>query len=151
MTTFSAITTLDNQEAADSLGEALERLDPAPYGVGVFEIEDGSGRREVAAHFMAAPDAASLALCAAAFGAKPFKGVASLPKRHFSIMDNAPDITEKRVIILGHLSETRKHLKISHKPSFARPSATFTKTGNQRECEFKTNETPGYRHCRCLH
>ena len=47
MSTYTALTTLDGEAAARALGEALERMDPEPYGVGVFEIEDGSDRWEV--------------------------------------------------------------------------------------------------------
>ena len=43
MPTFSALTTLMGEDAAKALAEAVEKLDPAPVGVGVFEIEDGSG------------------------------------------------------------------------------------------------------------
>jgi len=72
MPTYSALTTLEGKPAAETLGEAMERLDPAPTGVGVFEIEDESGLWEVGGYFIDAPDAAGLALLAAAFGAKPF-------------------------------------------------------------------------------
>ena len=71
MTTYSA-TTLTTESGAKALGDALEALDPAPYGVGVFEVEDGSGDWEVSAFFMDPPDEAGLALAAAAFGARPF-------------------------------------------------------------------------------
>ena len=47
-------------------------MEPAPYGVGVFEIEDGSGDWEVAAFFMDRPNDVDLALIAAAFGARDF-------------------------------------------------------------------------------
>ncbi|MCE8472537.1 50S ribosomal protein L11 methyltransferase, partial [Rhodovulum sulfidophilum] len=44
MPTYSALTTLTAKEAAEALAEAIEeRLDPEPMGVGVFEMEDGSG------------------------------------------------------------------------------------------------------------
>lgn len=72
MTTWTALTTLDDKDRADALGEAMERLDPEPTGVGVFEIEDGSGTWEVGGYFDERPDAAALDLLAAAFGAKPF-------------------------------------------------------------------------------
>lgn len=73
MTTWTALTTLDGEEAAEALGAAMEeRLDPAPMGLGVFEIEDGSGRWEVGGYFTERPDEAALALLATAFGAEPF-------------------------------------------------------------------------------
>jgi ribosomal protein L11 methyltransferase len=57
----------------------MERLDPAPTGVGVFEVEDGSGLWEVGGYFVDAPDATGLALMAAAFDARPFV-VSELPE-----------------------------------------------------------------------
>ena len=62
MTAYSALTTLPGEAAAQALGEAMERLEPAPMGVGVFEVEDGSGRWEVGGYFDTAPDIAGLAL-----------------------------------------------------------------------------------------
>jgi ribosomal protein L11 methyltransferase len=79
MTTFTAFTTLGGREAAEALGAALERLDPAPEGVGVVEIEDGAGRFEVAGYFAEAPDAVGLALLAAAHRAAEF-AVSELPE-----------------------------------------------------------------------
>ncbi|QHQ37204.1 50S ribosomal protein L11 methyltransferase [Algicella marina] len=72
MTTFTALTTLKARDAAERLGDAMERLEPAPTGVGVFEIEDGSGTWEVGGYFLERPDTAALALLAAVFGAAPF-------------------------------------------------------------------------------
>ena len=79
MPTFTALTTLDDPLRAEALGEMLEGLDPAPTGVGVFEMEDGSGRWEVGGYFMEAPDGVALALLAAAQGARPFV-VSELPE-----------------------------------------------------------------------
>ena len=72
MTTFTALTTVMGKEAAERLGEAMERLNPEPTGVGVFEVEDGSGLWEVGGYFSETPDVGGLDLLAAAFGAKPF-------------------------------------------------------------------------------
>jgi len=72
MATWTALTTLDGQAAADALAGAMETLDPAPVAVGVLEIEDGSGAREVGGHFTEPPDAAGLALLATIHGARPF-------------------------------------------------------------------------------
>ena len=79
MPTWTALTTLPGRDPAEALGEALERLTPAPEGVGVFEIEDGSGRWEVGAYFTDLPDDTLLAVMAAAFGAEPF-AVSELPE-----------------------------------------------------------------------
>ncbi len=78
MPTFTALTTLPGQPAAEALGAAMERLDPEPTGIGVFEVEDGSGLWEVGGYFLGKPDAAGLALLAASFGAAPF-AVSELP------------------------------------------------------------------------
>jgi len=79
MPTFTALTTLAGAEAANALAEAMERLDPQPTGVGVFEIEDGSGLWEVGGYFVAPPDQAGLALLAVIHGAKSFS-VSELPE-----------------------------------------------------------------------
>ncbi|MEL6978404.1 MAG: 50S ribosomal protein L11 methyltransferase [Pseudomonadota bacterium] len=71
MSVYSALTTLPGEEAAAALGEALEAA-LGPSGLGVFEIEDGSGLWEVGGYFDAPPDAGKLALLAAAYGAAEF-------------------------------------------------------------------------------
>ncbi len=78
MPTFTALTTLEGKDPANRLGEAMENMDPAPTGVGVFEIEDDSGLWEVGAYFTEEPDEAELAILQVAFGAKPF-AVSELP------------------------------------------------------------------------
>lgn len=72
MPTYTALTTLIGKEPAEALGEAVEELDPMPEGVGVFEIEDGSGLWEVGVYYTEEPDDVALDILAAAFGAKPF-------------------------------------------------------------------------------
>ncbi|MCP1169692.1 50S ribosomal protein L11 methyltransferase [Limimaricola litoreus] len=72
MPVYTAITQLDDQRRGEVLSEALEDLEPAPYGTGVFEIEDGSGLYEVTAYFEEAPDAVALDLLAASHGAGGF-------------------------------------------------------------------------------
>ena len=79
MTTFTALTTLLGKINASDLGDALERLTPEPIGVGVFELEDGSGLWEVGAYFSEKPDDISLALLAAVFQAEGFK-ISELPQ-----------------------------------------------------------------------
>ncbi|MDD9715942.1 50S ribosomal protein L11 methyltransferase [Dinoroseobacter sp. PD6] len=79
MPTYTAYTTLPGKAPAEELGAALETLTPVPTGVGVFEIEDGSGLWEVGAYFIEAPDETALALLAAAFDARPFS-VSELPE-----------------------------------------------------------------------
>ncbi|WP_224813837.1 50S ribosomal protein L11 methyltransferase [Hasllibacter sp. MH4015] len=72
MPTWTALTTLKDKQAAEALGEALEGLEPEPTGVGVFEMEDGSGLWEVGGYFVDEPDDIALRLLAAAHGAKAF-------------------------------------------------------------------------------
>lgn len=79
MTTWTAFTTLPGKALAEALGIALEALDPAPTGVGVFEIEDGQGRWEVGGYFTHTPDEIALALLAAVYGAGDFV-VSELPE-----------------------------------------------------------------------
>lgn len=79
MPTYTALTTLNGREAADALGVAMERLSPEPTGVGVFELEDGSGLWEIGGYFVEAPDETALALLAAAFEARPF-AVSEVPE-----------------------------------------------------------------------
>ncbi|MQY43066.1 methyltransferase domain-containing protein [Epibacterium sp. SM1969] len=79
MPTYTALTTLTGKSQAEALGDAMETLTPEPTGVGVFEIEDGSGTWEVGGYFIEAPDQAGLALLATIHGAKPF-AVSELPE-----------------------------------------------------------------------
>jgi ribosomal protein L11 methyltransferase len=79
MPTWTALTTLPEKARAEALGDALETLAPEPVGVGVFEMEDGSGLWEVGAYFTDTPDDIALSLLAAAHGAQPF-AVSELPE-----------------------------------------------------------------------
>ncbi|SDW13606.1 50S ribosomal protein L11 methyltransferase [Litoreibacter albidus] len=72
MPTYTALTTLMGEPAAQALGVALEALEPAPTGVGVFEVEDGSGLWEVGGYFLEQPSDIELALLTAMHNAKPF-------------------------------------------------------------------------------
>ncbi len=79
MPTYTALTTLMGEDAANALAEAIEKMEPEPTGVGVFEIEDDSGLWEVGAYFLEAPNEAVLELLAMAFDAKPF-ALSELPE-----------------------------------------------------------------------
>ncbi|ARE41737.1 Ribosomal protein L11 methyltransferase [Rhodovulum sp. P5] len=79
MPTFTAFTTLTGKDPAEALGLAMERLTPEPTGIGVFEIEDGSGLWEVGGYFTEDPDRAGLALLANMHGAADFT-VSELPE-----------------------------------------------------------------------
>tara|TARA_R110002033_G_scaffold12580_8_gene38123 strand:+ start:2226 stop:3098 length:873 start_codon:yes stop_codon:yes gene_type:complete len=79
MPTYTALTTLTGKTAAEALGAAMERLEPEPTGIGVFEVEDGSGLWEVGGYFSEQPDATALALLATMMEAKPFV-ISELPE-----------------------------------------------------------------------
>ncbi|MEM6757975.1 MAG: 50S ribosomal protein L11 methyltransferase [Pseudomonadota bacterium] len=79
MRTWTALTTLPGKAQAEKLGAAMEALDPAPTGIGVFEVEDASGMWEVGGYFTESPDETALLLLATALGAKPFS-VSELPE-----------------------------------------------------------------------
>jgi ribosomal protein L11 methyltransferase len=79
MPTYSALTTLPGEVPAQALAAAMERMQPEPTGVGVFEIEDGSGLWEVGGYFLEPPDQVMLEVLATAFGAKPF-ALSELPE-----------------------------------------------------------------------
>ncbi|WP_415403849.1 50S ribosomal protein L11 methyltransferase [Tateyamaria sp. SN3-11] len=79
MPTWTALTTVPGKAAGETIGAALENLDPAPTGVGVFEVEDGSGLWEVGAYFTDKPDETALLLLSTALDAKPFT-VSELPE-----------------------------------------------------------------------
>ena len=72
MPTYTALTTLMGEPAAQVLSEGLEALEPAPTGVAVFEVDDGSGLWEVGGYFLEQPSDIELALLTAMHGAKPF-------------------------------------------------------------------------------
>lgn len=79
MPTFTAFTTLDDRDQAEALAELIEDMEPTPYGVGVFEIEDGSGKWEIGSYFLEKPDGVVLDLYALSHGAAPFV-VSELPE-----------------------------------------------------------------------
>jgi ribosomal protein L11 methyltransferase len=72
MTTYSALITMPGEEIAIAISEALEALVPEPTGIGVFEMEDGSGLWEVGAYFDEKPDEAALAVFAGMHDLTPF-------------------------------------------------------------------------------
>jgi ribosomal protein L11 methyltransferase len=99
---YSAITTTEGLAPAQALAEAVEELDPAPFAVGHFEIEDGSGLFEVGAHFEEEPDAVALALLAAAFGARPWT-VSEVPEVDWvaKVRRDLPPVEAGRFFLYG--------------------------------------------------
>jgi len=102
MTTFTALTTMMGKPAAQAMSDAMEGMDPAPTGVGVFEVEDGSGLWEVGGYFEGAPDSASLALLSATFGAKPFV-VSEVPETDWvaHVKRELPPVEAGRFFVYG--------------------------------------------------
>ncbi|MDA8747256.1 50S ribosomal protein L11 methyltransferase [Litoreibacter sp.] len=102
MPTFTALTTVSGETRAQKLGEALEAIDPAPTGVGVFEVDDGSGFWEVGGYFLDAPDDIALALFAAAHGAKPFV-VSEVPDQDWvaHVRRELPPVEAGRFFVYG--------------------------------------------------
>jgi ribosomal protein L11 methyltransferase len=102
MLTYTALTTLPGKSQAEVLGEALEALEPAPTGVGVFEVEDGKGIWEVGGYFLDAPDDIDLALLSAAFGAGPFV-VSEVPDQDWvaKVRRELPPVEAGRFFVYG--------------------------------------------------
>jgi ribosomal protein L11 methyltransferase len=102
MLTYSALTTLTGRDTAHALGDALEALTPAPTGVGVFEVEDGSGLWEVGAYFTDAPDVAGLAVLATLHDVKPFV-VSEIPDEDWvaKVKRDLPPVAAGRFFVYG--------------------------------------------------
>lgn len=102
MTTFTALTTMMGKPAADAVSAAMENMEPAPTGVGVFEVEDDSGLWEVGGYFEGAPDEVALALLAATFGAKPFV-VSEVPETDWvaHVKRELPPVEAGRFVVYG--------------------------------------------------
>lgn len=114
MTTHTAFTTLPNEPQAQALGLAMEALEPAPMGIGVFEIEDGSGMWEVGGYFTEAPDQAGLALLATLHGARDF-AVSRLDDRDWVAQvrrELTPVEAGRFVVYGGHDAENIPHNRI---------------------------------------
>ena len=43
MNNFTAFTQTNDEHQANIIGSSLEKMNPTPIGIGVFEMEDGSG------------------------------------------------------------------------------------------------------------
>ncbi|MCF6234541.1 MAG: 50S ribosomal protein L11 methyltransferase [Rhodobacteraceae bacterium] len=102
MPTFTAFTTLPGKPAAERLGLAMEQLVPEPTGIGVFEIEDGSGLFEVGGYFTQAPDDTALTLLSTALGAAPFV-ISELPETDWvaHVRRNLPPVQAGRFFVYG--------------------------------------------------
>ena len=109
MLTYTALTNLLGKLQADALGKALENLDPAPTGVGMFEVEDGQGIWEVGGYFLEAPSDISLALLSVAYGANSFV-VSEVPDQDWvaKVQRELPPVEAGRFFVYG--SHDLEHL-----------------------------------------
>ena len=69
---WTAFATIENERDAQSLADALERMDPAPVGIGCFEIDEDGDLWEVGGYFDARPNDLLLTLLEVGFGSRPF-------------------------------------------------------------------------------
>ncbi len=102
MLTYAALTTLTAPDDARALGDAMETLTPAPTGVGIMEVEDGSGLWEVGAYFVESPDLAGLALLAVIYDARPFT-VSEVPDQDWvaKVRRDLPPVSAGRFVVHG--------------------------------------------------
>ena len=103
MSTFTAFTTLLGKENASALSVALESLDPAPVGIGVFEIEDKSNTWEVGGYYTKKPNEIELTLLSFAYGAKPFT-FSDVPDQDWvsHVQRNLPPVEAGRFFVFGN-------------------------------------------------
>jgi ribosomal protein L11 methyltransferase len=102
MPTFTALTTMDGQDTAEALASAVENVTPEPTGIGVFEIEDGSGLWEVGVYFTESPDEIALAILAKMHGVKPFI-VSEVPDQDWvaKVQRELPPVPAGRFFVFG--------------------------------------------------
>ena len=100
--TYTALTTTDGEARARALADSLEALEPEPTGIGVFEVEDGSGLWEVGAYFTEAPDEIALAVLAAAQGVRDFT-VSEVPDQDWvaKVRRDLPPVHAGRFFVHG--------------------------------------------------
>ena len=100
--TFTAFTTCDNKDKAIRIAGALEKICPAPFGVGIFELEDGSNIYEIGSYFLEKPNDIKLTLLSSAFNAKPFV-VSEVPETDWvaHVKRELPPVNAGRFSILG--------------------------------------------------
>ena len=60
MSNYSAFAQIASENKANRISSSLERMKPSPIGVGVMEIEDGSGSWEVSGFFSVKPNLVEL-------------------------------------------------------------------------------------------
>ena len=89
MPLFTAQTTLEGDDAAFALAEALERMQPPALTAECYDIEGMAGLVQVSATFALPPNEVMLAVLAEAFGAAAFE-VSSLSQTTWSALTTLP-------------------------------------------------------------
>ena len=133
MITFSAFTICLSRSAANILANALEKIEPAPFGVGVFEIEDGLGSFEIGSYFYDRPSDITLSLLSSAFGSREFV-VSEIPETDWvaHVKRELPPVNAGRFCILGShdvelMSESKINLIIDAAMAFGTGHHATTK------------------------
>ena len=70
MNNHTAFTKTNDEHQANVIASSLEKMNPSPIGVGVFEIEDGSSTWEIGSFFSQKPSLSELAILEFAHGVK---------------------------------------------------------------------------------
>ena len=70
MNNYTAFTKTDDEHQANIIGSFLEKMNPSPIGVGVFEIEDGNGLWEIGGFFSQKPSVSQLTILEVVNGIK---------------------------------------------------------------------------------
>ena len=70
MNNFTAFTQTNDEHQANIIGSSLEKMNPTPIGIGVFEMEDGSGVWEIGGFFAQKPSLSDLTILEFAYDVK---------------------------------------------------------------------------------
>ena len=70
MNNFTAFTQTNDEHQANIIGSSLEKMNPTPIGIGVFELEDGTGTWEIGGFFSQKPSLSELTILEFAYGVK---------------------------------------------------------------------------------
>ena len=70
MNNYTAFATINDEYQANIIGSYLEKMDPSPVGIGIFEIEDGAGIWEIGVFFSGKPSLSELKIIEIAYEIK---------------------------------------------------------------------------------
>ena len=70
MNNYTVITQTNDEYQANIIGSSLEKMNPNPMGVGIFQIEDGTGMWEIGGFFSQKPSLHDLTILEFAYGVK---------------------------------------------------------------------------------